>query len=96
MPDGVANLAQTRHTTPARHGKTLASPAHFSATESVVAPLSRDYTRNELVHKGQSFELFPDRAAYHPPEFDRSRRSATTVSEPFVCLPGFDFPGGER
>ena len=94
MPDGVANLAQTRHTTPARLGKTLASPSHLSATESVVPPLSRNDTHNKLVHKGQGFELSPDdRAAHHPPEFDRSlqyRRCTATASEPFDCWPVFD------
>jgi hypothetical protein len=61
VPDGVANLAQTRHTTLARHRETWPNPVHCNETESLLPPLLGNLTHNRLVHKNYGFEPFSQR-----------------------------------
>ena len=71
MPDGVLNLAQTRHTRPVRHGKTGSSSAHCHATENAGPPFPGDHTHDKLVYKKLASDLSPgDPAARHLPECD--------------------------
>jgi hypothetical protein len=80
VPDGVAYLAQTRHTGPARHGKTGPSPAHPSAPQSgLLPPLSGDHAHDKLAHKKTSLEPFSGRPRRH------SSRVQLKPSIPSVC-----------
>jgi hypothetical protein len=79
VPDGVANLAQTRHTRPARHGKIWPSPAHCRPTESVLPPLPGDLTHDRLVHNNHSFELSSGRPRHPSPFRVRLRPSTRSV-----------------
>ena len=54
MPDGVANLTQTRHTTPARRGKAGSSSARGGAHRTRRRPFPGNHPHDNLVHKKAS------------------------------------------
>jgi hypothetical protein len=61
----VPNLAQTRHTRPAEHGKSWLGH-RCSATTSVAAPFRGDHTHDKLVHKSHNFEPLSGRTRPSP------------------------------
>jgi hypothetical protein len=86
VPDGVAYLAQTRHTTPARHDKTWTSPAHCSATEIVVPPFSGDHTHEKLVQEKTSFGRFSGERRRSPSRVRLKPPNTVGVQPPFPDL----------
>ena len=80
MPDGVAYLAQTRHTRPARHGRTLPSPARWRATGNAVPRLQGDLTHDRAVHNSHSFEPLSGRPRRPSPSRVRLKRPIGSVS----------------
>ena len=94
MRDGVAYLAQTRHTRPARLGRTLPSPARWRATRNAVPPLQGDLTHDRLVTNGHSLEPLSGRPRRPSPSGVRLKRSIRSVSksasEPLHGLAAFD------
>jgi hypothetical protein len=94
VPDGVAYLAQTRHTMPAGQSTTSPNPAHRRATGNAVPPLQGDLTHHMLVHNGHGFKPLSGRPRRPSPSRVRLKRSigslSTSASELVPGLAPFD------
>jgi hypothetical protein len=80
VPDRVPNLAQTRHTGPARNRGIASKAAHRRAQESAALPFPGDHTHDKLVNKKPRFGPFSGRGHL------RKRGSSADCRRPFGRL----------